>query len=97
MPQRDATLQQEMVRQQNNERLRRQFAAKANGVGQWIERHLDMVASVGIKGGSLEDHLSRYFSLKKELQKYFYKASQGSCLLACILSAISSYDNILRL
>ena len=54
MPKRDTTLQQEMIRQQNNERLRRQFAQKANVVGQWIERHLDAVASVGIQKGSLE-------------------------------------------
>ncbi len=54
VPKRDTTLQQEMIRQQNNERLRRQFAQKANVVGQWIERHLDAVASVGIQKGSLE-------------------------------------------
>ena len=40
-----------MIRQQNNERLRRQFAQKANHVGQWVERHLDMVASVGVQKG----------------------------------------------
>ena len=38
-----------MIRQQNNERLRRQFAQKANVVGQWIERHLDAVATVGVQ------------------------------------------------
>ncbi len=54
VPKRDTTLQQEMIRQQNNERLRRQFAQKANVVGQWIERHLDAVASVGVQKGSLE-------------------------------------------
>lgn len=59
VPKRDATLQQEMMRQQNNERLRRQFAQKANLVGQWIERHLDAVASVGVQKGSLEVRFSK--------------------------------------
>lgn len=70
VPQRDATLQQEMIRQQNNERLRRQFAAKANAVGQWIERHLDMVATVGAKQGSLEDHLSRVRGYEHDVSMY---------------------------
>ena len=52
VPDRDTTLQTEMIRQQNNERLRRQFAQKANHVGPWVERHLDMVASVGVQKGS---------------------------------------------
>jgi len=43
VPKRDAILQAEMVRQQNNERLREQFAAKANAVGQWLESRLDKV------------------------------------------------------
>ena len=51
VPDRDTTLQTEMIRQQNNERLRRQFAQKANHVGPWVERHLDMVASVGVQKG----------------------------------------------
>ena len=37
VPRRDQTLQQEMMRQQNNERLRRQFAAK---VGYSISKHV---------------------------------------------------------
>ena len=43
VPKRDEILQAEMVRQQNNERLREQFAAKANAVGQWLESRLDKV------------------------------------------------------
>lgn len=60
MPQRDQTLQNEMLRQQNNERLRRQFAQKANVVGPWIEKHLDAVASVG---------LNTKESLEQQMQK----------------------------
>ena len=59
VPKRDSTLQHEMVRQQNNERMRRQFAEKANMVGQWVERHLDAVASISVQKGSLEDHRNR--------------------------------------
>lgn len=40
VPTRDQTLHSEMVKQQNNERLRRTFAQKANVVGPWIEKHL---------------------------------------------------------
>jgi len=67
VPDRDTTLQTEMIRQQNNERLRRQFASKANMVGQWIERHLDITASVGVQKGSLEDHLNRLRGIEKEV------------------------------
>ena len=42
VPGRDQTLHGEMLRQQNNERLRRAFAQKANVVGPWIEKHLGM-------------------------------------------------------
>ena len=70
VPQRDHTLQAEMTRQQNNERLRRQFAQKANVVGQWVERHLDMVASVGVQKGSLEEHLSKLKGIEGEVNSY---------------------------
>jgi actinin alpha len=70
VPQRDSTLHSELIRQQNNERLRRQFAQKANVVGQWIERHLDAVASVGVQKGSLEDHLNKLKGLEKEVMGY---------------------------
>lgn len=40
VPNRDQTLHGEMLKQQNNERLRRTFAQKANVVGPWVEKHL---------------------------------------------------------
>jgi len=70
VPKRDGTLSDEMKRQQNNERLRMQFAQKANMVGQWIERHLDAVASVGEKKGSLEQHLDKLKGIEKELHAF---------------------------
>ena len=48
VPQRDGTLQQELAKQQSNEMMRRQFAEKANGVGPWIERQMDAVASIAM-------------------------------------------------
>lgn len=66
VPQRDSTLQQEMLRQQNNERLRRQFAQKANMVGQWIERHLDAVASGDLLFQQLSDVIDDHCSRRAE-------------------------------
>ena len=71
VPRRDQTLQQEMMRQQNNERLRRQFAAKANVVGQWVETQLDAVASIGVQmRGSLEDQLKKLQAFDKAITSY---------------------------
>ncbi|KAK2168380.1 hypothetical protein LSH36_17g06012 [Paralvinella palmiformis] len=60
----------EMIRQQNNERLRRQFASKANIVGQWIERHLDAVASIGMQKGKLEEHLNKLRGIEREVNAF---------------------------
>ena len=46
-----------MVKQQNNEHLRVQFAEKANIVGPWLEQQLDHLAAIGTLGkGSLEEN-----------------------------------------
>lgn len=42
MPSRDQTLQEELARQQVNERLRRQFAAQANAIGPWIQGKVEV-------------------------------------------------------
>jgi len=70
IPDRDSTLQAEMMRQQNNERLRRAFAQKANVVGQWIERHLDAIASVAMQRGKLEDLLIKLKGIDQEVQAF---------------------------
>ena len=49
VPQRDQVLQAELMKQQNNERLRQAFAAKANTVGPWIERQSDAIASIPLQ------------------------------------------------
>lgn len=58
------------MRQQNNERLRRAFAQKANTVGQWIERYLDLVANIGMQKGKLEDHLNKLKNIEKEVDRF---------------------------
>jgi Ca2+-binding EF-hand superfamily protein len=70
VPARDSKLQQEMMRQNNNERLRRQFAAKANVVGQWIENQLDAVASIGMTRSTLEDQLKKLQAFDKAVTSY---------------------------
>ena len=70
VPDRDMVLRNELMRQQNNERLRRAFAQKANVVGQWIERHLDAVATASMQKGKLEDNLSRLYALDKEVAAF---------------------------
>lgn len=42
VPHRDQTLQEELARQQANERLRRQFAAQANIIGPWIQTKMEV-------------------------------------------------------
>lgn len=70
VPDRDQTLHNELLRQQNNERLRRAFAQKANVVGQWIERHLDAIASAAVQKGKLEDMLIRLRAIDKEVSAF---------------------------
>lgn len=71
VPNRDGQLQNEMAKQQRNERLRKEFAAKANVVGKWIENQLDAVASITIQmKGPLEDQLSKLHQYEKTVQAY---------------------------
>ncbi|GCB85478.1 hypothetical protein scyTo_0026112, partial [Scyliorhinus torazame] len=64
VPHRDQTLQEELARQQANERLRRQFAAQANVIGPWIQTKMEEIGHISIDiTGSLEDqmnHLKQY-------------------------------------
>lgn len=60
IPERDQVLSRELLRQERNEGLRRQFAEKANIVGPWIESQMDGVAAIGMGVvGSLEDQLDK--------------------------------------
>ncbi|VBB30331.1 unnamed protein product [Acanthocheilonema viteae] len=71
IPKRDAQLQNECHRQQNNERLRQLFAEKANTVGPWLERQLEHVLSIGLGGrGSLENAVSQLKSIQQQTFNY---------------------------
>ncbi|KFO28365.1 Alpha-actinin-3 [Fukomys damarensis] len=59
VPSRDQTLQDELSRQQVNERLRRQFAAQANAVGPWIQAKVEEVGRLAAGlAGSLEEQMA---------------------------------------
>uniref|UniRef100_A0A8C9K9H3 Actinin alpha 3 n=1 Tax=Panthera tigris altaica TaxID=74533 RepID=A0A8C9K9H3_PANTA len=59
VPSRDQTLQEELARQQVNERLRRQFAAQANAVGPWIQAKVEEVGRLAAgMAGSLEEQMA---------------------------------------
>ncbi|XP_064623747.1 alpha-actinin-like isoform X3 [Lineus longissimus] len=70
VPARDETLRLEKVRQQNNERLRREFAQKANTVGPWIEHRNDIVGSIGVQQGTLESKLQKLGGHEQELAQF---------------------------
>ncbi|GAB6024874.1 hypothetical protein CHUAL_009988 [Chamberlinius hualienensis] len=71
VPKRDQVLQQELMRQQNNERLRRHFAEKANIVGPWLERQMDQVTAIGMGiTGNLEDQLTKLKNLDQQVVTY---------------------------
>lgn len=48
VPLRDQSLMEENARQQNNERLRRQFAQQANVIGPWIQNKMEVGVSVAV-------------------------------------------------
>uniref|UniRef100_A0A2K6E4Q0 Actinin alpha 3 n=1 Tax=Macaca nemestrina TaxID=9545 RepID=A0A2K6E4Q0_MACNE len=59
VPSRDQTLQEELARQQVNERLRRQFAAQANAIGPWIQAKVEEVGRLAAGlAGSLEEQMA---------------------------------------
>ncbi|OBS82507.1 hypothetical protein A6R68_23514 [Neotoma lepida] len=59
VPSRDQTLQEELARQQVNERLRRQFAAQANAIGPWIQGKVEEVGRLAAGlAGSLEEQMA---------------------------------------
>ncbi|XP_068833787.1 alpha-actinin-3 isoform X10 [Capricornis sumatraensis] len=59
VPSRDQMLQEELTRQQVNERLRRQFAAQANAIGPWIQGKVEEVGRLAAgMAGSLEEQMA---------------------------------------
>uniref|UniRef100_A0A8C0JAZ8 Actinin alpha 3 n=1 Tax=Chelonoidis abingdonii TaxID=106734 RepID=A0A8C0JAZ8_CHEAB len=74
VPHRDQMLQEELARQQANERLRRQFAAQANVLGPWIQTKMEEIGHISVDiSGSLEDQMNH---LKQQEQNIInYKAN----------------------
>lgn len=70
LPLRDTALQEEVLRQQNHERLRRQFADKANQVGPWLEGRIDAVQGIYASRLSLEQQLTTLTSMEEEVLAY---------------------------
>ncbi|XP_056100933.1 alpha-actinin-2-like isoform X2 [Rhinichthys klamathensis goyatoka] len=59
VPQRGNSLQEEMSRQNVNERFRRQFAAQANAIGPWIQTRMEDIARSSMDlGVTLEDQMN---------------------------------------
>ncbi|VDD80990.1 unnamed protein product [Mesocestoides corti] len=71
VPERDAALDAEMVKQQRNERLRQQFAVQANKLGPWLERSLDALfaAQTTPSGAQLEQQLAGFRKMDEEFAK----------------------------
>lgn len=66
VPGRDKVLRDELLRQENHERLRKAFAQKAAQASNWLERQISAVTSLAAQRGKLEDHLNRLRVIEKE-------------------------------
>ncbi|XP_061461776.1 alpha-actinin-3 [Rhineura floridana] len=71
VPHRDQTLQEELARQQANERLRRQFAAQANIIGPWIQTKMEEIGHISVDiSGSLEDQMNHLKQNEQNIINY---------------------------
>uniref|UniRef100_A0A3P8Z7X7 Actinin alpha 3a n=1 Tax=Esox lucius TaxID=8010 RepID=A0A3P8Z7X7_ESOLU len=71
VPLRDQMLQEEVARQQSNERLRRQFAAQANIIGPWIQTKMEEISHVSVDiAGSLEEQMSSLKQYEQNIINY---------------------------
>ncbi|XP_061156367.1 alpha-actinin-1 isoform X4 [Syngnathus typhle] len=77
VPQRDQALIEEHARQQNNERLRRQFAGQANVIGPWIQTKMEEIGYISMElHGTLEDQLAHLRQYEKSIVNYMPKIEQ---------------------
>ncbi|XP_077394424.1 alpha-actinin-1 isoform X2 [Festucalex cinctus] len=77
VPQRDQALIEEHARQQNNERLRRQFASQANVIGPWIQTKMEEIGYISMElHGTLEDQLAHLRQYEKTIVNYMPKIEQ---------------------
>ncbi|XP_039222177.1 alpha-actinin-3 [Crotalus tigris] len=71
VPHRDQTLQEELARQQANERLRRQFAAQANIIGPWVQTKMEEIGHVSVDiSGPLEDQMNQLKQHEQNIINY---------------------------
>ncbi|KAI1902617.1 hypothetical protein AGOR_G00017770 [Albula goreensis] len=71
VPHRDQMLQEEVARQQANERLRRQFAAQANIIGPWIQTKMEEISHVSVDiTGSLEEQMNNLKQYESNIINY---------------------------
>ncbi|CAF0792573.1 unnamed protein product [Didymodactylos carnosus] len=71
VPQRDQDLQVEYLKQQQNERLRIQFAQKSNIVGPWIERQHELLQQLTIQvHGTLDQHQKKLETMEMNVSQY---------------------------
>ena len=71
IPQRDQKLSDETSRQQNNERLRVQFAQSANQVGEWVTQRSKALVNIGMNAsGTLENQLKELQTLNEEIHGF---------------------------
>ncbi|KAI2663015.1 Alpha-actinin-3 [Labeo rohita] len=71
VPLRDQMLQEEVARQQANERLRRSFAAQANIIGPWIQTKMEEIGHVSVDiSGSLEEQMNNLKQYEQNIINY---------------------------
>ncbi|MBN3270801.1 ACTN3 protein, partial [Polyodon spathula] len=71
VPHRDQMLQEEVARQQANERLRRQFAAQANIIGPWIQTKMEEIGHISVEiSSSLEDQMNQLKQYEQSIINY---------------------------
>ncbi|XP_078085722.1 alpha-actinin-2-like [Mustelus asterias] len=71
VPRRDAALQEELVRQNSNERVRRLFASQANIIGPWIQHKMEEIAQSSVEmSGTLEDQMNQLKQLEEVIVHY---------------------------
>ncbi|XP_023698929.1 alpha-actinin-1-like isoform X2 [Paramormyrops kingsleyae] len=77
VPQRDQALVEEHTRQQDNERLRKQFAGQANVIGPWIQTKMEEIGRISIEmHGTLETQLTQLRQYEKNIINYKPKIDQ---------------------
>lgn len=71
IPKRDKMLSDETTLQQNNERLRVQFAQMGNEIGAWIEQRTQKMVNISLgASGTLEDQLQELKLLSDEIENF---------------------------